>query len=55
MLHNPFRETTDIGGGGGDRKKSERKEIIDGHRCYQNGPNTPHTKENMPVHVRIRQ
>ncbi|KAK0611389.1 cytochrome P450 [Immersiella caudata] len=38
----------------GTSKDVALKETVEGHRCYQSGPNTPHTKENMPVHVRFR-
>lgn len=31
------------------------KEVVDGERAYQNGAGTPHTKDGMPVHVRLRQ
>ncbi|KAK4447826.1 cytochrome P450 [Podospora aff. communis PSN243] len=38
----------------GTSKEVALKETIEGDRCYQSGPNTPHTKEQMPVHVRLR-
>ncbi|KAK3312347.1 cytochrome P450 4V3 [Apodospora peruviana] len=32
--------------------KRGKKDMIDGHRCYQTGDGTPHTKDGMPVHMR---
>ncbi|KAJ5019746.1 hypothetical protein K4K57_010413 [Colletotrichum sp. SAR 10_99] len=30
------------------------KEVMEGHRCYQNGTGTAKAKEGMPIHVRLR-